>query len=199
LVENGSGMRSAEAKMGVMAEPASKYARFEFERRFLLDGVPDEIKGDHGWRVTDRYIKKTALRLRRMESLDGAETVFKLGQKHVPSPPNFGLMTITNIYLSPKEYAVLAQLEAFELRKRRHPIEHAGNTFGVDVFAVSLEGLVLAEVGFDTQTEMEESLALPPWAIREVSGDERFTGGALAGLTADGAAELLRTIGASER
>ena len=182
-----------------MAEPAGKYARFEFERRFLLDRAPDEIKGDRGWRITDRYIKKTTLRLRRMESLDGAETVFKLGQKHVLSPPNFGLMTITNIYLSANEYAVLAQLDAFELRKHRYPIEHAHNTFGIDVFAANLEGLVLAEVGFDTRTEMEESLALPPRAIREVSGDVRYTGGALAGLTADGAAELLRTIGASDR
>ena len=34
-------------------------------------------------------------------------------------------MTITNIYLSPSEYAVLARLDAFELRKRRHPLEGA--------------------------------------------------------------------------
>src|SRR5919198_321275 len=68
---------------GAMAEPAGKYARFEFERRFLLDGVPEEIDGNRGWRLTDRYIKKTELRLRRMEALDGTETVFKLGQKHV--------------------------------------------------------------------------------------------------------------------
>lgn len=33
---------------------------------------------------------------------------------------------------------------------------------------------------------------LPPWASAEVSGDIRFSGGALAGLMPDQAAELLR-------
>jgi hypothetical protein len=41
---------------------------------------------------------------------------------------------------------------------------------------------------------MIQSLELPPSVIREVSDDLRFTGGALAGLTADEAAELLRRL-----
>ena len=55
-------------------------------------------------------------------------------------------------------------------------------------------GLVLAEVGFETPDEMEQTLDLPPWVIREVSDDIRFTGGALASLTANRATELIRQI-----
>lgn len=127
-----------------------------------------------------------------MEPIHGGEIVFKLGQKHVPSPPDFSRMTITNIYLSPGEYAVLAELEARELHKLRHSIEHDDRIFSVDVFQAHLTGLVLAEVGFETPAEMEQTFALPPWVIREVSDDIRFTGGALAGLTADQAGELIR-------
>lgn len=177
-----------------MSEQAGKYARFELERRFLVGRVPEGIADDRGWRISDRYIKNTQLRLRRMEPIDGGEIIFKLGQKHVPSPPNFSRMTITNIYLSPGEYAVLAGLEALELHKLRHSIEHDDRIFSVDVFNDHLKGLVLAEVGFETPDEMDQTLDLPPWVIREVSGDIRFTGGALANLAAGQAAEMIREI-----
>jgi CYTH domain-containing protein len=66
--------------------------------------------------------------------------------------------------------------------------------FSVDVFNDHLTGLVLAEVGFETRHEMDQPFDLPAWVIREVSGDIRFTGGALANLTADQAAGLIRQI-----
>jgi CYTH domain-containing protein len=171
---------------------AGKYARFELERRFLVARVPEGVAEDRGWRISDRYIKSTHLRLRRMEPIHSGETSFKLGQKQVPSPPDFSRMTITNIYLSPEEYAVLAELEALELEKVRYQVEHDDSVFSVDVFDGHLAGLVLAEVGFETPKEIHRLLDLPPWVIREVSDDPRFTGGALASLTADQAAELIR-------
>jgi hypothetical protein len=54
-----------------------------------------------------------------MEPLRAGESVFKLGQKNAPEPPDFSRMTITNIYLSADEYEVLAALPARDLRKRR--------------------------------------------------------------------------------
>ena len=182
-----------------MSERAGKYARFELERRFLVGRLPEGIAKDQGWRISDRYIKNTHLRLRRMEPIRGGEIIFKLGQKHVPSPPDFSRSTITNIYLSPDEYVVLAELEALELHKLRHSIEHDNRTFSIDVFDAHLKGLVLAEVGFETPDEMGQTFDLPSWVIREVSDDIRFTGGALASLTADQALELIRQITAPER
>lgn len=177
-----------------MVEQAGKYARFELERRFLVGLLPEDIVGDRGWRIDDRYITGTHLRLRRMERIDGGETIFKFGQKLVPSPPDYSRMTITNIYLSPGEYDVLARLQALELHKVRHQVEHDDHTYGVDVFAAHLSGLTLAEVGFETPEEMERPLEPPPWVIREVSDEIRFTGGALASLTADQAADLIRQV-----
>ena len=175
-----------------MTEQAGKYARFELERRFLVEHLPDSIEQEHGWHITDRYIKNTLLRLRRMEPIHGGDTILKLGQKQVPSPPDFGRMTITNIYLSTAEYTVLANLEALELHKRRYPFAHDDRMFSIDVFAGTLSGLVLAETSFDTTEEIDQPLDLPSWLGREVSKDSRFTGGALATLTPDQAAELLR-------
>jgi CYTH domain-containing protein len=171
---------------------AGKYARIELERRFLVARRPDAIAEDRGWRISDRYIESTHLRLRRMEPIKNGETIFKLGHKEMPSAQDFFRTTITNIYLSADEYAVLTELEARELEKVRYHIEHDDCVFSVDVFDGHLAGLILAEIGFETAEEIQRSLDLPPWVIREVSDDLRFTGGALASLTADQAAELIR-------
>jgi CYTH domain-containing protein len=186
--------RAADKLSARMNEQAGKYARFEFERRFLVEHLPDDVVRGAGWRVTDRYIQGTRLRLRRMEPLGGGATLFKLGQKDVPAPPDFSRMTITNIYLSPDEYDVFAVLPARELRKRRHLLEEDGRTYGVDVFEGHLAGLILAEVGFETSDEMNRPWHRPRWIAREVSGDIRFTGGALASLTRAEAATLLRQV-----
>ena len=177
-----------------MTEQAGKYARFELERRFVVARVPEEAAEGRRWSISDRYIKNTHLRLRRMEPIHGGETIFKLGQKHVPAPPDFSRMTITNIYLSPTEYAVLSELPADELHKVRHAVEYDGRIFSVDVFDSRLTGLVLAEVSFESAEEIDEKekIGLPPWIGAEVSNDIRFTGGALASLTADQAAKLTR-------
>jgi CYTH domain-containing protein len=173
------------------SEAAGKYARYELEHRFLLDRLPDGVAQDDGWLIVDRYITGTRLRLRRMEPLDRGENVFKLGQKEVPSPPDFSRMTITNIYLTPLEYDVFAALPAHGLRKRRYRLEHGSRVYGVDVFEEQLAGLILAEVGFATEAEWRKDWQLPDFAVRDVSRDLRFTGGALATATGQEVAELL--------
>jgi CYTH domain-containing protein len=85
-------------------------------------------------------------------------------------------------------------LDALELHKRRPALEHNDRVFRVHVFDANPSGLVLTEVGIETTDDVIQSLELPPSVIREVSDDLRFAGGALAGLTPDEAAELLRQL-----
>lgn len=177
-----------------MSEAAGKYARFELERRFLVGELPADVGRFEGWRIVDRYIDNTALRLRRMEPTACSPVIFKLGQKHVPSPPDFSRMTITNMYLSSQEYATLSGLRASELRKARRLATHNGRIFNVDAFEGALAGLVLAETSFETEAELSQGFELPPWIVAEVSDDVRFTGGALAELTVDEARELIRLL-----
>jgi hypothetical protein len=175
----------------VVTEPAGKYARIELERRFLLGRLPEGISRDDGWIITDRYLTRTRLRLRRMEPLGGGDTVFKLGQKEAPHPPDFSRAVLTNIYLSPQEYAALVHLPAHELRKRRYPFHWGDHLYVVDAFEGNLTGLVLAEIGFSTIEEMEAYSQLPDFALRDVSRDVRFTGGALAFTSPEEAAQLV--------
>ena len=151
---------------------AGKYARFELERKFLLERAPEGL--DDEARIYDRYLTGTRLRLRLAEHRDG-RIEYKLNQKESPSPPEYGVMTITSLYLSAHEYEVLEVLPADELRKRRY---HLGR-YSIDVFEGPLGGLVLAEAEFGSNEEMRAH-PIPEFAVRDVSNDVQYTGGWLA-------------------
>jgi len=153
---------------------AGKYARYELERRFLVERLPAGVD-EHDVRVIlDRYLTGTRLRLRRVEHPDG-NVEHKLGQKEAPSPPDYAVTTITTIYLSRDEYDLFRPLPAHELRKRRYRL----GEYSIDVFDSDLTGLILAEITFETEEEMR-AYGTPEFAIRDVSADVRYTGGALA-------------------
>ena len=120
----------------------------------------------------------TRLRLRQAIETNPKRGVveYKLTQK-IPDPAGRpGL--ITTVYLSEAEYQVLTVLPARILRKVRHSIP----PFGVDAFEGVLLGLYLAEAEFTTDQESAE-FSPPVFAVAEVTGDRRFTGGYL--VTAD--------------
>lgn len=120
--------------------------------------------------ICDRYIVGTRFRLRRVERASG-EVTLKLGQK-IPSGPD--AVMLTNTYLSAQEYDVFAALPARELRKTRRRLIYEGHTLALDEFD---HGLLLGEVEL---TADEPYLPLPPFALRDVTADPTYTGGALA-------------------
>ena len=173
------------ADMKLAAPGGSKYARVERERRYLLSGLPPGLKpSDPHTQITDNYITGTRLRLRKWRWPATNEWVLKLTQKHAPGAPDFSRTLITTIYLDEYEYEVLSVFEGNELRKNRYPYEHEGRNYSVDVFLGSLRGLVLAETDFETDEELD-AFTPPPFAVREVTREELFTGARLAHLTAD--------------
>jgi adenylate cyclase len=63
--------------------------------------------------------------------------------------------------------------------KTRHVVPIDGTAIEVDVYAGSLEGLVVAEVEFPSRDDAEAFVA-PPWLGEELTGDERWSNAALA-------------------
>lgn len=151
-----------------------KYARSEWERRFLLKRFPAgaEIHGNR--KIVDRYIAGTTLRLRRQID-DKGSIVSKLTQK-IPTGRNGALRgVITTMYLTDREFEVFAALAATVLTKTRYSVP----PFGIDVFDGQLSGLVLAEVEFNSGSEAS-AFTPPSFVEHEVSSDDRFDGGRLA-------------------
>ncbi|MDT8307484.1 MAG: hypothetical protein RRC07_16245 [Anaerolineae bacterium] len=162
-----------------------KYAQIERERRYLLRRLPPSLEGSTEYlRIIDRYLPDSALRLRRMETADGRAVSFKLARKwsRPDLPPEETV--ITNLYLTPEEYEMLARLPAATLRKRRYPFLNEGIRFSIVQFEGPLDGLILAEMHLFPDTRDVPPCPLPD-CIREVTADPSFTGGALAELTAE--------------
>lgn len=150
-----------------------KYARIEWERRFLLDHFPSGVNANRVRRISDRYIEGTTLRLRQQSDNEG-QVVFKLTQKLRDKALGALQGLITSMYLRKEEFDVLANLPAKVLTKTRHSVP----PFGIDVFDGVLSGLVLAEAEFNSAAEVSK-LALSSFIVHEVSEDSRFTGGHL--------------------
>ena len=63
------------------------------------------------------------------------------------------------------------------LSKVRYWVEHDGDVWEVDVFEGDNQGLVLAELEVE---DRDQRFAVPEWAGKEVSGDERYLNSYLA-------------------
>ncbi|MFC9995578.1 hypothetical protein [Nocardia sp. NPDC127526] len=155
-----------------------KYAQLEKERRFLLPEMPAQACDPRF--IEDRYIVGTRLRLRRLEV--GSQVVYKFCQKVRPDESAPSTAAITNIYLDEAEYDTLCQLPAATLRKTRRVWQVGHHTFVVDEFHGDLAGLILAEIEL---SELPHDLSLPTPIGKEVTADERFTGGYLAHASAE--------------
>jgi len=172
----------------------SKYARVERERRYLLQDLPEGLtRASSHVQITDNYLTGTRLRLRKVRDPQTNKWTVKLTQKFAADARDFSRTIITNIYLNALEAETLAVFAANEIRKNRYPFEFAGRKFSVDMFLGDLFGLVLAEVSFETDEELD-NFPRPPFALADVTGSELFTGGRLCQLTfADIREEILRS------
>src|SRR5689334_16489855 len=149
--------------------PESKYARVERERRFLLADLPEGLtRADPHVQITDNYITGTRLRIRKVREPRTNKWVVKFTQKFAPEPADLSKTIITNTYLNATEADVLSVFDTNEIRKNRYYFDYEGRRFNVDMFLGDLFGLVLAEVNFATDDEMD-GYQKPPFALAEVT------------------------------
>lgn len=163
--------------------PESKYARVERERRYLLRDLPDGLtRADPHLQITDNYITGSRLRIRKVRDPRTNKWTVKFTQKFAPDPNDLSRTIITNIYLNALEAEILSVFNSNEIRKNRYPFEFEGRKFGIDMFLGDLFGLVLAEVSFDTDEELD-NFPKPPFALADVTNETLFSGGTLCELT----------------
>lgn len=151
-----------------------KYAAVERERRWLCAGLPD-LLALRAEAIEDLYVEGSQLRLRRAMPVEGGAPILRLSKKADLAPAK---RLITTLYLTEAEYALFAGLPGRGLRKTRHYYASRGATLSVDRFEGPLAGLFLAEAEFADDAAMAD-FPHPPFAVREVTDDPRYTGGEL--------------------
>ena len=163
--------------------PESRYAHVERERRYLLQDLPEGLtRADPHVQITDNYITGTRLSIRKVRDPRTNKWVVKFTQKFAPNPADFSRTIITNTYLNALEAESLSMFDGNEIRKNRYKFQHEGSEFAIDMFLGDLFGLVLAEISFETDEELD-NFAQPGFAIADVTNHELFTGGSLSQLT----------------
>jgi len=148
-----------------------KYARQEYERKFLLSARPSRLSLTYRT-IDDRYLIGTSLRLRLVSDERGHVLTRKLNQK---IRRDDGTTWITSIYLSQQEYRLIESLPAICSTMRRYRLECDTRCFAVDVIDASGEEIVLAEVEADSQAEIDADVSLPEM-VREVTSEPAFSG-----------------------
>lgn len=143
----------------------------ERERTWLVRSLPDPLPA--GTPIAQGYVaadEDVAVRIRRA------------GDRHVATVKGRGTRTRTELEwdLTAEQFEALWPLTACRrLEKVRHEVPLGSLTAEVDVFAGSLDGLVLVEVEFDDDAAMAAFTA-PDWFGEEVSDDVRYANASLA-------------------
>ncbi|MGQ1785123.1 MULTISPECIES: CYTH domain-containing protein [unclassified Saccharicrinis] len=140
----------------------------EVERKFLVSDTPSFLNKIPYQPIRQGYIA----------SEDGGNEVRvrEKGENHWLTVKSSGELTRIEVEI-PISKAHFDQLwtltEHRRIEKHRHLINDEGRIIEIDVFQGSLEGLVLAEIEFDS-IEKADSYAPPSWMGKEVTYDANF-------------------------
>jgi CYTH domain-containing protein len=147
-----------------------RYARaIEIERKFLVAAPPGDLDRWPSTAIEQGYLAiagdRTEVRIRRRA---GAATLtVKSGASRT--------RVEEELEIEPERFERLWPLtEGRRIEKTRYEIDAGdGLTIELDIYAGGLEGLVVAEVEFDSE-EAADAFAPPPWLEREVTDDPRY-------------------------
>jgi adenylate cyclase len=138
----------------------------EIERKYLVDVALWKPRGE-GVHFTQGYLSADEARLVRVR-IEGS--VAKLTIKGALR----GVTRAEFEYSIPIDDAAVLLADLCEkplIEKRRHKETQGGKTWEIDVFLGENQGLVVAEVELASE---DETVAIPNWAVHEVSGDARY-------------------------
>jgi CYTH domain-containing protein len=146
----------------------------EIERKFVLEGVPDWLGEHDGEAIEQGYLAIVEgvreVRLRRR--VDRCILTVKLGSGVDREE--------VEVDLSDEQFERLwALTEGLRLEKTRYEVPHGDLTIEVDVYENSLEGMVVAEVEFESR-DASDAFEAPPWLGREVTGEPSYANESLA-------------------
>jgi adenylate cyclase len=140
----------------------------EVERKFLVHALPDDLRPASPVSIEQGYVAAgsdgTEVRLRRKG--DRFYQTIKQGQ---------GLKRVqTEVALSAEQFdAMWPHTQGRRLVKQRYEVPRGPHVIELDVFGGSLEGLIIAEVEFET-VEEAGGFDPPGWFGEEVTDDARY-------------------------
>lgn len=138
----------------------------EIERKFLID-ISALGKLDSGADIKQGYISTTDNTVVRVRITGKAAYLTLKGE-------NTGTTRLEFEYEIPIKDAneiIEALCTGPIIDKTRYLVAHAGHTWEIDIFHGDNDGLIVAEVEMESETEFVE---MPSWVTEEVSGQAKY-------------------------
>jgi len=150
----------------------------EREKTYLLKSLPEGLANCQSEILSDAYIPTSAehpvLRLRRRGDR------YEMTKKEPVSGTDSSRQNEHTIKLTADEAAAFDIVEAKRFTKRRYYCTVEGHAAELDVYLEALAGLVVIDFEFKSDEELE-AFAMPDICLADVTQDEAFAGGILAG------------------
>jgi len=154
--------------------PDGPRSTIERERKFLVEQIPPGLDLSDRVEIRQGYLATgttSSIRVRDAGT-EGCTLTFKAG--------GGAERTELEWPIDRNDFdAAWPHTDGKRITKTRHRIAHAGRVIELDVFRGAHDGLVLAEVEFDS-TEALHAFVAPEWFGTEVTDDGRYTNAALA-------------------
>jgi adenylate cyclase len=146
----------------------------EIERKYLLSDVPSWVEECRSEEIEQGYLAMAS---------DGTEVRLRRRGGHVLLTAKVGTgetRVEREIELEDEQFQALWPLtEGRRIRKTRYLVPYEELTVEVDRFKGDLQGMLMAEVEFDSE-EASAEFEPPPWFGLDVTGDERYANESLA-------------------
>ena len=139
----------------------------EIERKYIVNDIPEDLVNHLSHRISQGYII----------SSDDAEVRIRMKGAQFTQSVKRGAGVVreeVEIELTEAQFNTLWPLTlGRRVEKTRHNIPYQNHMIELDIYSAGLEGLVTAEVEFDSEAESDAFVA-PLWFGREVTFDERY-------------------------
>lgn len=147
---------------------------YEIERKYLVDAVPPGL---------ERYPHEAIVQGYLVVAEDGSEVrLRRRGGAYVQTVKRGegGVRMEVEVALTREQFEALwAAVNHAPIEKVRYEIPFEGHTIELDVYGGALDGLVTAEVEFDT-ADASAAFTPPSWFGRDVTDDPRYRNRSLA-------------------
>ncbi|MCM1244197.1 MAG: CYTH domain-containing protein [Roseburia sp.] len=145
----------------------------EIERKYLVRQVPEHIEQYDHSEIEQGYLStEPVLRIRK---LDDQYVLTYKSKTGIETRADVCVNQETELALTKESYEHLKQkIDGILIEKTRYRIGYQEYTIELDLFHGNYEGMMLAEIEFDT-VEESEKFVKPDWFGENVSGDRRYT------------------------
>lgn len=165
-------MEGFRSKIRIMSR--NEEAHREIERKFLIRKLPDGLTSFPFAEISQGYLVSLddGLQVRLRKSGERHSLTYKRGKGNVREE--------REVELTAEQFAALwPATEGKRLVKTRYEIPFGDRIVEIDVYHDRHEGLVVAEVEFDTE-EAAKDFHQPDWLGDDVTGDPRYSNQLLA-------------------